>query len=80
VTSEAVGFPKPDARIFKAALEKTGVEGKEAVFVGDQYRIDVVGARNAGIQPILIDRYDLYPDIKDCPRIRTLPEIEKYLK
>lgn len=80
VTSGEVGFPKPDPRIFQAALEKAGVEGKEAVFVGDQYRIDVVGARSAGIQPILIDRYDLYPDVTDCPRIRTLPEIEKYLK
>jgi HAD superfamily hydrolase (TIGR01549 family) len=80
VTSEQVGFPKPDPRIFQAALEKAGVEGKEAVFVGDQYRIDVVGARGAGIQPILIDRCDLYPDVTDCPRIRTLPEVEKYIK
>jgi putative hydrolase of the HAD superfamily len=80
VTSEQIGFPKPDPRIFRAALEKAGVEAKEAVFVGDQYLIDVVGARSAGIQPILIDRCDLYPDVTDCPRIRTLPEVEKYIK
>ena len=80
LTSEMVGFPKPDPHIFQAALTKAGIEASEAVFVGDQYRIDVVGARNAGIQPILIDRYDLYPDVSDCPRIRTLAEIEKWIK
>jgi FMN phosphatase YigB (HAD superfamily) len=79
VTSEQVGFAKPDRRIFQAALEKAGVKADEAIFVGDQYRIDVVGARNAGIQPILIDRCNLYPDVTDCPRIRTLPEVEKYV-
>lgn len=80
LTSEMVGFPKPDRRIFQAALDKAAVQADEAIFVGDQYRIDVVGARNAGIQPILIDRYDLYPKVTDCPRIRTLPEVEKYVK
>jgi HAD superfamily hydrolase (TIGR01549 family) len=80
ITSEQVGFAKPDRRIFQAALEKAGVKADEAIFVGDQYRIDVVGARNAGIQPILIDRCDLYPDVTDCPRIRTLPEVEKYVR
>ena len=80
LTSESVGFPKPDRRIFQAALDKAGINADEAVFVGDQYRIDVVGARTAGIQPILIDRYDLYPDVTDCPRIRTLPEIRKFIK
>ena len=78
LTSEMVGFPKPDPRIFQAALDKISVKADEAIFVGDQYRIDVAGARNAGIHPILIDRYDLYPDVTDCPRIRTLLEVEKY--
>ena len=80
LTSEMVGFPKPDRRIFQAALDKAAVQADEAIFVGDQYRIDVVGARNAGIQPILIDRYDLYPKVTDCPRIRTLTEVERYVK
>ena len=57
------------------ALEKAGVEASEAVHVGDQYKIDAVGAMNAGIKPIIIDRNDLYPEIKDCPRIRNLDEL-----
>ena len=53
---------------------------KRPIFIGDQYLIDIVGSREVGIQPILIDRCDLYPHITDCPRIRTLPEVEKHLK
>jgi putative hydrolase of the HAD superfamily len=79
LTSVQVGFPKPDPRIFQAALEKAGVAAPEVIFVGDQYLLDIVGARNVGIQPVLIDRCDLYPGITDCPRIRTLTEIELFL-
>jgi putative hydrolase of the HAD superfamily len=79
LTSQQVGFLKPDPRIFQAALDRAGVAAPEAIFVGDQYLIDIVGARNVGIRPILIDRRDLYPGITDCPRIRTLTEIELFL-
>lgn len=79
VTSEEAGVEKPDPAIFLMALEKTGLKASEAVYVGDQYEIDVVGARAAGIKPIMIDRYDLYPEVKDCPRIRNLSELKAYL-
>jgi len=79
VTSEEAGADKPKPPIFLAALDKARVNASEAVHVGDQYNIDVVGARGVGIKPILIDRYDFYPEISDCPRIRTLPEVTQYL-
>lgn len=79
VTSQEVGADKPSPSIFLAALERAGVSASEAIHVGDQYKMDVVGARGVGISPILIDRYDLYPEVTDCPRIRTLSEIGKYL-
>ena len=75
VTSGEAGSDKPQPEIFMIALEKAGVEASEAVHVGDQYKIDAVGAMNAGIKPIIIDRNDLYPEIKDCPRIRKLDEL-----
>jgi hypothetical protein len=39
----------------------------------------VVGARGVGIKPILIDRYDLYPETKFRPRILSLKELPQYL-
>jgi len=79
VTSEEAGGDKPQPPIFLAALERAGVNASEAVHVGDQYKIDVVGARGVGISPILIDRYELYPEVTDCPRICRLTELARYL-
>jgi len=79
VTSEEVGANKPEPPIFLAALDRAGVNASEAVYVGDQYETDVVGARGVGIKPILIDRYDLMPEVSDCPRIHSLTELPQYL-
>jgi putative hydrolase of the HAD superfamily len=79
VTSDMAGAEKPDARIFLAALDRAGVNAEEAIHIGDQYKIDVVGARGAGIHPVLIDRFDAEDGITDCPRISRLDELEQYL-
>ncbi len=79
ITSDEVGADKPSPLIFQAALQQTGVAASEAVHVGDQYKLDVIGAREVGINPILIDRYDLSPAVKDCPRIHSLTELAEYL-
>ena len=79
VTSEEAGADKPNPIIFQAALQRAGVDASEAVHVGDQYKMDVVGARGVGITPILIDRYNLYPEVRDCPRIHSLTELADYL-
>ena len=79
VTSQEAGADKPQPPIFLMALEQAGVIASEAVHVGDQYKIDIVGARGVGINPVLIDRYNLYPEVTDCPRIRTLPEVAAYI-
>ena len=80
VTSGDVGVDKPKPPIFLAALERAGVSASEAVHVGDQYKLDIVGARGVGITPILIDRYDLYSEVSDCPRIHSLTELTDYLQ
>jgi putative hydrolase of the HAD superfamily len=80
VSSGEVGVDKPEPLIFMVALEKAGVNALEAVHVGDQYKLDVIGARGVGIIPVLIDRYDLYPEVSDCPRIRSLTGLIEYLQ
>ncbi|MFC2016812.1 HAD family hydrolase [Chloroflexota bacterium] len=80
VTSGEVGVDKPEPPIFLAALQQAGVNASEAIHVGDQYKLDVVGARGVGIAPILIDRYDLYSEVSDCPRIHNLTELAGYLR
>lgn len=79
VTSKEAGANKPEPPIFLLALDRAGVGASEAVYIGDQYETDVVGARGAGINPVLIDRYDLVPEVSDCPRIHSLIELSQYL-
>ena len=47
---------KPDPHIFNYTLAAVSVSAAEAVHVGDTYEADIVGARDVGIRPILIDR------------------------
>ncbi len=79
VTAKEAGADKPKPPIFLTALDKAGVNASEAVHVGDQYKLDVIGARAVGINPILIDRYDIYPEVSDCPRIHCLTELAQHL-
>ena len=43
-SSEAVGYKKPDRRMFETALEKADVTGPQAVMIGDRYANDMEGA------------------------------------
>ena len=52
--SALVGVEKPDPAIFRAALDALGVAPAEALYVGDLYEVDVVGARAAGMDAVLL--------------------------
>lgn len=79
VTSWEVGVGKPDVKIFRRALEYAQAEPSQVIHVGDQYDLDVVGARNAGIKALLIDRDGLFTEVKDCPRLTSLWQVRDYL-
>jgi FMN phosphatase YigB (HAD superfamily) len=66
---------KPDPAIFNLALQRLGVSAEAAVYVGDNYYADVVGARQAGLQPVLLDPQDVFPDA-DCTVIRAIEELQ----
>ena len=79
VTSKDVGVEKPHARIFLEALKRAGVSPSQAVHVGDQYHSDIQGARAVGINPVFVDRDNRYPEVADCPRVRSLLEVKPLL-
>ena len=47
--SDEVGVPKPDARMFRHALDGIGIGPDKAVHVGDLRRTDIAGARALGM-------------------------------
>lgn len=51
-TSEYL-FRKPNRHIFELALQKADLPAEDVWYVGDQYLFDAVGAKNAGIFPVL---------------------------
>ncbi len=79
VTSQEVGFNKPHPEIFQAALKQAGVKPEEAIYVGDQYKIDVLGANGVGMVGILLDRGGFFEEITDCTKIRSLAEVAEHL-
>lgn len=79
VTSQDTGFNKPQPEIFREALMQAGVEASEAIYVGDQYQIDAVGASKAGMKGLFLDRRDDFKEATDCPRIRSLSDIIEHL-
>lgn len=75
VDSAEVGVEKPDPRIFSDVLASLGASASDAIHVGDFYEIDVVGARAAGMTPVLLDPHNLHA-ARDCARIASLRELE----
>ncbi|MFP7492407.1 HAD family hydrolase [Terribacillus saccharophilus] len=53
IISEAVGLRKPDPAIFEMALVEVDAAPTETIFVGDHVENDVMGSKNAGLQPVL---------------------------
>jgi HAD superfamily hydrolase (TIGR01509 family) len=74
IDSARVGVEKPDPRIFHAALERLGVPPEEALYVGDLYEVDVVGARAAGMDAVLLAGSGTAGD-RDCRTTRSIQEL-----
>lgn len=60
IDSGEVGVNKPDPRIFTIALSAMGLQPEQAWYIGDMPAIDVIGARAAGIRPLVIDPYEFH--------------------
>nr|MBA3319683.1 HAD-IA family hydrolase [Gemmatimonadales bacterium] len=69
--SAVMGVEKPDPAIFRAALDALGVAPAEALYVGDLYDVDVVGARAAGMDAVLLVA-DAGAAGPDCRRVASL--------
>ncbi len=68
--SYVVGVEKPDPAIFRMALERAGVPASDAMYVGDLYSVDVLGARRAGLGAVLLDPGGCWGP-RDCDVVRS---------
>jgi HAD superfamily hydrolase (TIGR01509 family) len=78
IDSARTGVEKPNPAIFHAALEVLGIPAHEAVYVGDLYEVDVVGARAAGMDAVLLMSGEAEPS-RGCPTFGSLTALVDYL-
>ena len=75
-----VRYRKPHPRIFRIALECSGLEAGETLFVGDLPKADIRGANRAGLISVLKDPAGKHDNCRYKPRHRIqavaqLPEL-----
>ncbi len=79
LTSEDSGYDKPDPRFFQTGSRMIGMKDTELWYVGNRYHEDVLGARNAGITPVLIERRPRHKS-RDCISVTSLLSLPSLLK
>jgi len=63
ISASATGVAKPARQIFDAAVEAGGARSHETLHVGDNPEVDVVGAQQAGLKSVWVNRAgDDWPD------------------
>jgi HAD superfamily hydrolase (TIGR01549 family) len=77
--SGIVGVEKPRVEIFEAALASMKVRANESLYVGDVFSVDYTGARNAGMNAVLLDVSGTYRD-REWPRVESLQQLETWLR
>lgn len=69
--SAYAGCNKPHPDIFLQTMDRMGLVDENVLYVGDSYEHDVIGARNAGLDVVLLDR-DGSSAASDVPIISEL--------
>jgi len=59
-----IGFKKPSKEYFETVLSRLNVKNTEILIVGDNLENDITGAANFGIDGILYDWKNQYPNYK----------------
>lgn len=75
VTSEEYGKPKPHSDIFRHACSLLGEKPDRTVFVGDDYDMDAVAARRAGLVGVWLDRTGTGGAAYSHPMIHSLAQL-----
>lgn len=75
-------YRKPHPEIFRIALERTALEAKETLFVGDLPKADIRGANRVGLISVLKDPAGKNDNCSDRPkhRIQTIAQLPKLLE
>ena len=74
IISSVVGHRKPGRLFFEEVIRKAGCAPAEILYVGDDRRNDYDGARNAGMEAVLLDPKGAEPGIRSIGSLIELNE------
>jgi putative hydrolase of the HAD superfamily len=76
ITSEISNSLKPNREIFDYALARTNAAKSECIMIGDSIEVDIIGAKNAGIDQVFVNHQNLISDFKPTYMVNSLKELE----
>lgn len=75
ITSEDAGGLKPDLSIFEYALKKSNALRTECLMIGDVIEVDILGAKNAGIDQVFLNQNKIFTNLRPTFEIERLIEL-----
>ena len=76
VTSESTGYLKPRIEIFDYAVTSVNARKKECIMIGDDLEIDILGAKNAGLDQVFFNPERIQHKENPSFEIYSLPELK----
>jgi len=76
ITSESSNSLKPNKEIFEYALNKSGAVIKESIMIGDTVEVDIVGAKNIGMDQVFVNHLQIQTEEKPTYTVHSLKELE----
>ncbi len=79
ITSDSVGFRKPSEEIFRYALRLAHAQKNESLMIGDNWDIDIIGAKVFGIDQVYFNPHKLEKPEKATFEICQFEELKNFL-
>lgn len=76
ITSEGSNSLKPNKEIFQYALRRSGATLPESIMIGDTLEVDILGAKNAGMDQIFVNHLNIKTEEKPTYIVYSLKELE----
>lgn len=73
--SEEIGWQKPNIKIFEFVLNSANANAEESLMIGDDIKVDILGAKNAGINQVLFNPNNIEHEISPTYEISSLEEL-----
>ena len=77
ITSEGSHSLKPHKEIFEYALKSTGGVAETSIMIGDNIEVDIIGAKNAGIDQVYVNHINETPSVVPTFMVNSLKELEQ---